>query len=614
MTVLLVELGYIFYAWALAHRPEAMSAAQAAHAAAETLLSRIRVERDKLRADRVVLVTDPARPSFRVPLLNEAQRKRKAESDERRTPEARAALIGATCALETEGAVVVEPSGVDARDVIATVARWWGWAQDEANEPAAARGSRLRILSGRLEIAALASDACGIDVAREVKGTIVVDAEAASRARLPCAPERLADWQALESLPQWGEMTVVRAMHAAGNASALDVARDIRDGRIRVRLTAPQMAALAEASRDDFAAVRRAVFVAKLQDNVPIDVERIVRGEREHEGEHHQGSPRDGVDRREAGDRAAASVVRRDIKPENEERTMTTREPEQDVRTQRARRINERSERIKGLFRARAKELASLFPRDGMVMVTRAVQTACSASMKLDPDVTAESIAEQAMALHHLGLELGDQAYIYPYKDKGVPKARLTVGPRGLIALAYRSGFVKSIVARSVIEGDEFDYNLGTNEITHRKSLEGRRPKGRTPEELITHAYVLIDTTTDGRILDVLTWEDIGFYRSFSKASSGPWFDNYEGMCRKTAIKRGLEFVPRSPLLSAAMAETEEGAYEVPAEISDLIERAIAKRDGKPAPERHVVPDEMVPGSEDASWVGGDMPSQAEAS
>ena len=234
-----------------------------------------------------------------------------------------------------------------------------------------------------------------------------------------------------------------------------------------------------------------------------------------------------------------------------------------------------RAERIKGIFRAQARTLAALFPKDGMTLVTRSMHTACQVSMSLEPDVTAESIASAAIACHHLGLEVPDHAYIYPHRNKrlGRNEAKLTIGPRGLILLAYNSGFVKSIVARSVFEGDEFEYNLGDNTITHRKAVDGRRPRGRTPEQMITHAYVLIDTRTEGRVMEVLTWEDIAFYRSFSKASTGPWLDNFEGMARKTALKRGLEFVPRSPLLSAAMRENEESAYEIPEEILAAVKR-----------------------------------------
>jgi recombination protein RecT len=250
----------------------------------------------------------------------------------------------------------------------------------------------------------------------------------------------------------------------------------------------------------------------------------------------------------------------------------------------------ERAERIKAIFRARARELAGLFPRDGMTMVARAVETARMVSMNLDLDITAESIAEAAIACHHLGLEVGDQAYIYPHQ-KG--QAKLTIGPRGLIALAYRSGEIKSIRACSVFKGDDFTYDLGDDSIHHVKAVTGRRPRNHSPESLITHTWARVETRSEGTILEVLTAEDIAFYRAFSKAKrdDGPWFVNFEGMARKTVIKRVLEFVPRSPLLAAALSESEEGAYEIPEEIMEAMRarQGNGKASAQPEPEPAMV-------------------------
>jgi recombination protein RecT len=172
----------------------------------------------------------------------------------------------------------------------------------------------------------------------------------------------------------------------------------------------------------------------------------------------------------------------------------------------------------------------------------------------IDPEI----IAEKVIACHHLGLEIGDQASLVPYGSD----LQLIVGPRGLIALMYRSGFIKSVEARSVFDGDEFDYSLGSKKfIHHKKATSGRRVA------TISHAYFVAETTTEGTVQEVLTFEDIEYYRSFSKAKTGPWVDNFEGMCRKTAIKRGAEFIPRSALLSAALREDDHGGYEVPEEI-----------------------------------------------
>lgn len=243
-----------------------------------------------------------------------------------------------------------------------------------------------------------------------------------------------------------------------------------------------------------------------------------------------------------------------------------------DKRVLTAKECADRITAMRGMFRERHKLLAALFPENGDTLVARACAVACGL-VNTDALNTANvaSMGERVIAAHHLGLEIGDQAYLVPYKGD----VQLIVGPRGLIALAYRSGFVRSIYATSVFHADVearlFSYNLATREVDHQKAPSGRRGgadgKPARAEALIDYAYCVIETTTGGIVLEVLTREDIAYYRSFSKASRGPWFDNYEGMCRKTVIKRGLEFVPRSPLLAAALKETETGGYEIPEEM-----------------------------------------------
>lgn len=242
--------------------------------------------------------------------------------------------------------------------------------------------------------------------------------------------------------------------------------------------------------------------------------------------------------------------------------------------------------RIKATFKARFRELAALFPTDGETMVVRAQAIACAQSrLEHLKSANPDAIAEKTIACLHLGLELGDQASLVPFKGD----VQLIIGPRGLIALAYRSGFVKSIEARSVFAPDMFDYELGDRPfIRHKKATAGRR------EALITHVYAVIETTTQGTIREVLTAEDIDFYRSFSKATNGPWVDNFEGMCRKTVLKRALEFVPRSPLLATALREDDVGGFEV----TDEIVSAIRGRLAEPAPTLAAVPRRQDPRAE----------------
>lgn len=243
-----------------------------------------------------------------------------------------------------------------------------------------------------------------------------------------------------------------------------------------------------------------------------------------------------------------------------------------------------RVRKVRAIFADRRKLLGALFPENGDTLVARACAVACAhVNSTALRNAHPEAVAERVIAAHHLGLEIGDQAYLVPFKGE----VQLIVGPRGLIALAYRSGFVRSMYATSVFAADVdaglFKYNLARGEISHEKAPTGRR--GGRPQDLITHAYCVGETTTAGKILEVLTAEDIAFYRGFSKASTGPWFDNYEGMARKTVIKRWSEFVPRSPLLAAALRENEIGGYEIP---DDMYEQAKLRASG--------VVSEQVPG------------------
>lgn len=252
---------------------------------------------------------------------------------------------------------------------------------------------------------------------------------------------------------------------------------------------------------------------------------------------------------------------------------------------------------MKRIFRERYKLLAALFPTNGEVLVNRACAVACSVvNTEALEKAAVDTIVEKVIACHHLGLEIGDQAYLVPFKGQ----TNLIVGPRGIVALMYRSGFVRAVTNDVVYRADtepgaggSFSYNQATNDISHVKATRGRYAGG-SPEQLITHSYAVIDTTTGGRCVKVLTAEDIAYYRAFSKANRGPWFDNYPGMARKTALKRVSEGIPRSPLMAAALKENEVGGYEIP---DEMWEAAKQRAEGRAVEQ---VPADLMPEQTDA--------------
>ena len=77
-----------------------------------------------------------------------------------------------------------------------------------------------------------------------------------------------------------------------------------------------------------------------------------------------------------------------------------------------------------------------------------------------------------------LGLEpntpLG-QAYLIPYKNKGVLECQFQIGYKGLIDLAYRNGQMQTIQAQAVYENDEFSYEYGLEpKLFHRPAFSDR--------------------------------------------------------------------------------------------------------------------------------------------
>ena len=236
----------------------------------------------------------------------------------------------------------------------------------------------------------------------------------------------------------------------------------------------------------------------------------------------------------------------------------------------------------------RRRRIARLFPEgEGEAIVGRLLFVASNAYTKMLATsrevVDPRSVMECVVAAAQLGLEAGtDEAYLVPYK--GV--AQLIVGPQGLIQLAYRSQQIRMVVADVARENDDFDYDLGhPGFIRHKKA-----PKNRGE---IAYAYAFFETVAGGVVRKVLTAEDVEGYRKLSKATSdkSPWFTNFEGMARKTALKRLLSFAPRSKRLSLALAEDDHGA----APIAPVVRQAVREDSDEPMPAPQEAPREEPP-------------------
>lgn len=219
-------------------------------------------------------------------------------------------------------------------------------------------------------------------------------------------------------------------------------------------------------------------------------------------------------------------------------------------------------------------QLLSLFPRDGEATYARAVTMAKDQARKLaasarpgDPPLDAQSIVECAVSAMKLDLEPGADCYFVPFKGK----CTFIVGPQGLIKLMYRSGFVKSVTARYVLADDEFSYQLGTDEFVKHKRAAKRAIKPDAIWASLVAAYCIIETSTGGKVIEVIERGDIEYFRSLSpsgQSASGLWGKFPAEAARKAVLKQCAKGVPHSSQLAIALGvDADERSYEVPDEM-----------------------------------------------
>lgn len=172
-----------------------------------------------------------------------------------------------------------------------------------------------------------------------------------------------------------------------------------------------------------------------------------------------------------------------------------------------------------------------------------------------------------------LGLEpntpLG-QAYLIPYKNKGVYETQFQLGYKGLINLAFRSGQMKMIQAQVVRERDQFDLEYGLNpKLVH-------KPAAGAPEERgeITYIYGVYTLLNGGCGFEVCSKAEIDAFASrYSKAFSStfsPWSTSYEEMAKKTVIKRMLKYAPISADLQRVLSTDESIKTELSVDMSEV--------------------------------------------
>ena len=191
---------------------------------------------------------------------------------------------------------------------------------------------------------------------------------------------------------------------------------------------------------------------------------------------------------------------------------------------------------------------------------TRIVLSALSTNPKL-ADTTPQSFLGAMMTAAQLGVEpntpLG-QAYLIPYRNKGVMECQFQLGYKGLIDLAYRSGEISIIQAQMVYSEDSFTYSFGLEPTLKHIPATGDRGEP-------VHVYAMFKTKEGGYGFEVMSIEEIRiFAQKYSKAyDNGPWQTNFEEMAKKTVLKRVLKYAPLKTEFLRGLAQDETSKQEI---------------------------------------------------
>lgn len=225
---------------------------------------------------------------------------------------------------------------------------------------------------------------------------------------------------------------------------------------------------------------------------------------------------------------------------------------------------------------------------------TRIALTAYSRNEKLQ-ECTAESFLGSMMQAAQLGVEpntpLG-QAYLIPYRNKGVMEVQFQLGYRGMIDLAYRSGEVQNIQAHEVYENDTFEYELGLEpKLKHIPALKDRG-------EVILY-YAVFKLTNGGVGFEVMSKEDVeAFAKKKSKTyGTGPWQSDFDAMAKKTLVKRLLKFAPLKSDFVRAVTTDETIKSGISENMADLPDETVTIDAETTAPEENADYEEIpMPG------------------
>lgn len=190
-----------------------------------------------------------------------------------------------------------------------------------------------------------------------------------------------------------------------------------------------------------------------------------------------------------------------------------------------------------------------------------------------NPDLvecTTLSVLECLMMCARLGLEPGEPGGIWLVKFKTICTA--IIDYRGMIDVARRSGEVVAVAADIRKANDVFHWEIDTTAATM-LSIKHKHADG--DRGAMVGAYFLARLKSGEYQGAYLSKDEVDTFRKRSKADAkgfSPWQTDYEAMAMKTACRRGVNLLPKTPELQQLLSELKQEDDQFDRILDDLPE------------------------------------------
>lgn len=262
---------------------------------------------------------------------------------------------------------------------------------------------------------------------------------------------------------------------------------------------------------------------------------------------------------------------------------------------------------LRTLIQESAKELGKALPKH--MGAERLVRIALTC-IRTTPDLarcTPESLLGSLFTSAQIGIEpIGGRAYLLPFNNNrkrpdgsgwhSVKECQFIIGYKGLVELFYRHDKAVQLDWGIVREGDEFDYELGTDAyLRHKPAKSGQG-------EVLSY-WVMATLKNGGKPFIVKSKADClehgkNHSKTYSKSKgeffpNSPWVKELDAMCLKTCLVQLAKLLPLSVELQRAIDSDESSRsirsgvgdiLDVPSETNwDEVEKDVKKEDEKEA-------------------------------